>query len=102
PGRAQGRERGPRRAGAVVHGGRREAGRAPPHDDWRRIMTWLVWRQHRAQAAIASALLAALAAVVLADGFHIASRWHSVLAGCAGNSGCLEQAPTLVHGGMSD
>ena len=65
-------------------------------------MTWLVWRQYRAQAAIASVLLAALAAVVLADGFAIASRWHSVLVACAGNGGCLEQAPTLVNGLMSD
>ena len=65
-------------------------------------MTWLVWRQYRAQAAIASALLAALAALVLADGFHIASRWHSVLVGCAGSGGCLQQAPTLVNGVMSD
>jgi hypothetical protein len=65
-------------------------------------MTWFVWRQYRAQAAIASVLLAALAAVVLADGFQIASRWHSVLVSCAGNGGCLEQAPTLVNGVMSD
>ena len=77
-------------------------GRRPPHDDWRRIMTWLVWRQYRAQAAIASALLAALAAVVLVDGFQIASHWHSVLVTCAGNSGCLQQQPTLVNGVVSD
>jgi len=31
-------------------------------------MTWLVWRQYRAQGAIAAALLAAAAAVILADG----------------------------------
>ena len=57
-------------------------------------MTWLVWRQYRAQAAIASVLLAALAAAIVVDGFQIASRWHSVLVSCAGNGGCLEQAPT--------
>jgi hypothetical protein len=65
-------------------------------------MTWLVWRQYRAQAAIASALLAALAALVLVDGFHVASRWHSILVGCAGNGGCLQQQPTLVNGVLSD
>ncbi len=70
--------------------------------DWRRIMTWLVWRQYRAQAAIASVLLAALAAVVLADGLQIASRWHSVLVSCAGNGGCLQQQPALVNGVLSD
>ncbi len=42
-------------------------------------MTWLVWRQYRAQGAIALALLAAAAAVILADGFQIASHWHSML-----------------------
>jgi len=42
-------------------------------------MTWLVWRQYRAQGAIAAALLAAAAALILADGFQIASHWHSVL-----------------------
>ena len=65
-------------------------------------MTWLVWRQYRAQAAIASMLLAALAAVVLTDGFQIASRWHSVLVSCAGNGGCLQQQPPLVNGVISD
>jgi hypothetical protein len=65
-------------------------------------MTWLVWRQYRATAAISSVLLAALAAVILVDGFHIASRWHSILAVCAGNSGCLQQQPGLVNGVVSD
>jgi hypothetical protein len=65
-------------------------------------MTWLVWRQYRAQAAIASVLLAAAAAVILADGFQIASRWHSVLVTCAGHSGCLQQQGPLVNGVVSD
>ena len=65
-------------------------------------MTWLVWRQYRAQAAIAAALLAALAAVIVLDGFAIASRWHSALVACAGNSGCLQQQPDLVNGVVSD
>jgi hypothetical protein len=57
-------------------------------------MTWLVWRQYRAQGAIAFALLAALAAAILAGGFQIASHWHSMLAACSGHSACLqEQAP---------
>ncbi|HEX4094679.1 MAG TPA: hypothetical protein VHZ33_38680 [Trebonia sp.] len=65
-------------------------------------MTWLVWRQYRAQAAIASVLLAALAAVILVDGFAIASRWHTILVTCAGNGGCLQQQPDLVNGVVSD
>jgi hypothetical protein len=65
-------------------------------------MTWLVWRQYRAQAAIASVLLAAAAAVILADGFQIASHWHSILVRCSGNSTCLEQQGPLVNGVVSD
>jgi hypothetical protein len=65
-------------------------------------MTWLVWRQYRAQGVIAFALLAAFAAVMLADGFQIASHWHSILVTCSGNSACLEQQPPLVNGVVSD
>jgi len=65
-------------------------------------MTWLVWRQYRGQAAIASVLLAAAAAVILADGFQIASRWHSILVACAGNTACLQQQAPLVNGVVSD
>ena len=64
-------------------------------------MTWLVWRQYRAQAAIASVLLAALTAAIVVDGWQIASRWHAALIGCSGNGGCLQQT-TLVNGVMSD
>jgi hypothetical protein len=65
-------------------------------------MTWVVWRQYRASGAIALALLAALAAVIIADGVQIAARWHSVLAACAGNSACVQQQPALVNGVVSD
>jgi hypothetical protein len=65
-------------------------------------MTWLVWRQYRAQGAIAAALLAAAAVVILADGFQIASHWHSILVRCSGNSTCLEQQGPLVNGMVSD
>jgi len=65
-------------------------------------MTWLVWRQYRAQGAIAVALLAAFAAVILADGFQIASHWHSILVACSGNSACLLQRGPLVNGVVSD
>jgi hypothetical protein len=65
-------------------------------------MTWLVWRQYRAQGAIAVALLAAAAAVILADGFQIASHWHSILATCSGNATCLQRQAPLVNGVVSD
>ena len=65
-------------------------------------MTWLVWRQYRAQGAIAFALLAAFAAVILVNGFQLASHWHSVLVTCAGNSACLQQQGPLANGVVSD
>jgi hypothetical protein len=65
-------------------------------------MTWLVWRQYRAQGAIAFALLAAFAAVILVDGFAIASHWHSILVTCKGNSACLQQQQLLAIGLLSD
>ena len=65
-------------------------------------MTWLVWRQYRAKGAIALALLAAFAAVMLVDGFQIASRWHSIVVTCSGNSVCLQQQGPLVNGVVSD
>jgi hypothetical protein len=45
-------------------------------------MSWLVWRQHRLQAAIAAVLLAAFAAVMLTSGLQMASQWHSMLGSC--------------------
>ena len=65
-------------------------------------MTWLVWRQYRAQGAIASALLAAFAAVILADGFQIASHWHSMLATCAGTQRVPAAAAAAGQRAVSD
>jgi hypothetical protein len=65
-------------------------------------MTYLVWRQYRAQWAIALVLLAAFAAVTLADGVKIASRWHSMLTACAGHSTCLQPQPSLVSANVAD
>jgi hypothetical protein len=65
-------------------------------------MTWHVWRQYRAQGAIAFALLAAAAAVILVDGFQIASQWHSILVTCGQNSACQQQHNPLFSGVVSD
>jgi hypothetical protein len=59
-------------------------------------MTWVVWRQYRAQGAIALTLLAAFAAMELTTGFQMAAAWHSLLESCpasarngpGGNSSC--------------
>ena len=65
-------------------------------------MTWLVWRQHRAQGAVTFALLAVFAVLIFLDGFAIASHWHTILVACRGNSGCLQQQGPLVNGVFSD
>ena len=65
-------------------------------------MTWLVWRQYRAQGAIAAVLLAAVAAAILVDGFQMASHWHSMLVACAGNTACLQGQPLVGNGVASD
>jgi hypothetical protein len=65
-------------------------------------MTWLTWRQYRAQGAIAFALLAAFAAVMVVGGLKIASHWRSTLAACAGHSACLQQQPPPVSQAVVD
>jgi hypothetical protein len=65
-------------------------------------MTWLTWRQYRAQGAIAFALLAAFAAVMVGGGLKIASHWRSTLTACAGHSACLQQQPPPVSQAVVD
>jgi hypothetical protein len=60
-------------------------------------MNWLVWRQYRTQGAIALALLAAFTALALWQGLQVASQWHSLVATCAGNRGCLREGD-LIRG----
>ena len=100
--RLPGGGRDPRRACACLHGGQRGVRGQATHDGWGRLMTWLVWRQYRAQGAIAFALLAVAAAAILADGIQIASNWHSVLTNCSGNAACLKQQAPVVSGVVSD
>ena len=61
-------------------------------------MTWLVWRQHRHQAYLAAAALAAFAVLVLVTGGQIASQYHSALSSCAASHGCGNLANTLTLG----
>ena len=61
-------------------------------------MSWVVWRQHRAQAAIAAALLAAFAALILVTGVQVASQWHSALAACSASRSCGNLSGTLFLG----
>lgn len=60
-------------------------------------MTWLTWRQYRMQAAIASAILAAFAAVLVVTGLSMAAEWHDQLIRCAEYGTCFSQ--TVQAGG---
>ena len=61
-------------------------------------MTWLVWRQHRNQAYIAAAALAALAVLLLVTGLQRASQYHSALVSCTASHTCGDLASTLGPG----
>ncbi len=60
-------------------------------------MTWLTWRQYRAQAAVAALVLAVFATVLLVTGFRMAAQWHTLLAGCTASRTCA----SLQEGGTS-
>jgi hypothetical protein len=61
-------------------------------------MTWLVWRQHRNQAYLAAAALAAFAVLLLITGRQMASQYHSALTSCAVSHSCGNLANTLTLG----
>lgn len=61
-------------------------------------MTWLTWRQYRAQAAISAVLLAAFAAVIVVNGLQMASQWHSALVTCTASRTCGDLAKNLYLG----
>jgi hypothetical protein len=61
-------------------------------------MTWLVWRQHRAQFCVGAALLAALAILLLITGLQMASQYHSAIAACAAAHSCANLSSSLFLG----
>jgi hypothetical protein len=61
-------------------------------------MTWLVWRQHRIQAYVAAALLAAFAVLLLVTGQQMASQYHAALAACSASHSCGSLAGSLTLG----
>ena len=54
-------------------------------------MTWLAWRQHRAQFYVGAALLAALAVLLLITGLQMASQYHSAIVACTATHSCSNQ-----------
>ena len=51
-------------------------------------MSWVVWRQYRAAAAITAALVAAFAALIVVTGVQAASQWHAALGACTASHSC--------------
>ena len=46
-------------------------------------MTWLTWRQYRAQFAVGTAILAALCLLLLLTGLQFVSQYHTIITECA-------------------
>ena len=46
-------------------------------------MTWLTWRQYRAQFAVGTAIMAALCLLLLLTGLQLVSQYHAIIAECA-------------------
>ena len=46
-------------------------------------MTWLTWRQYRAQFAVGTVILAALCLLLLLTGLQLVSQYHTVITQCA-------------------
>ena len=57
-------------------------------------MTWLTWRQFRAQTIVAAAALALLASLLALTGPNLARLYHDYVASCHGAAAC--QAATLA------
>jgi hypothetical protein len=51
-------------------------------------MTWLVWRQHRAQLYVGAALLVAFAITIVITGVQVANQYHAAQAACAAGPVC--------------
>jgi hypothetical protein len=61
-------------------------------------MTWVIWRQHRNQAYLAAAALAAFAVLLLITGREMASQYQSALTSCSASHSCSNLANTLILG----
>jgi hypothetical protein len=61
-------------------------------------MSWLAWRQHRGQLAVAALALAALSILLLASGIHIAAVYRAALAACRPSNSCDNLGPQVFAG----
>ena len=60
-------------------------------------MNYLVWRQHRNQFLFALIALAALVAVLVPTGMHLASAYHSARQNCVASGTCGDIGNSLFH-----
>jgi hypothetical protein len=51
-------------------------------------VTWLLWRQHRAQALVTAVLLVAFTIAVVATGIHMAHQYEDAVHGCTAGGPC--------------
>ena len=61
-------------------------------------MTWLVWRQHRAQLCAGAALLAAFAVTIVITGVQVANQYRAIQAACHLGHGCQNVGGGLFMG----
>ena len=61
-------------------------------------MTWLIWRQHRIQAAVGAAVLAAFAVLLVITGLQMAAVFHTSLLQCEAKGTCRFPAGNVSLG----
>jgi ABC-type transport system involved in multi-copper enzyme maturation permease subunit len=57
-------------------------------------MTWLTWRQYRAQFAVGTAIMAALCLLLVLTGLRFVSQYHAIITECAS---AAHNGPTAVN-----
>jgi ABC-type transport system involved in multi-copper enzyme maturation permease subunit len=62
-------------------------------------MTWLTWRQYRAQFAVGTVILAALALLLVLTGLQLFSQYHTIITECASGAGLGQHGVNCSTGG---
>jgi hypothetical protein len=62
-------------------------------------MTWLTWRQYRAQFAVGTAIMAALCLLLLLTGLQLVSQYHTIITECASGADHGQHGATCSNGG---
>ncbi|MGI8446379.1 MAG: hypothetical protein ACR2MP_04160, partial [Streptosporangiaceae bacterium] len=62
-------------------------------------MTWLTWRQYRAQFAVGTAMLAALCLLLVLTGLQLISQYHTIITECASGAGNRPSGQNCSTGG---